>query len=182
MTLRRTSRASLDVPGEEINLEAWLFGLSDEEYQACARGHKAAGVFDDELGRGMVNVESIGGNLIIQHYRAIRLNPSDVEMYSATSKVYLLHLVPVPASVRWLLAVTPTTASTCEFVCTVEVQLHPVLRAMGRLMALGTFLRRHVEEETRGFAENITRKGRAIETASESAGPLNSRSSASLSR
>ena len=136
MTLRRTARATLDVPTAQVDLEAWLFGLSDEEYQACARGHRAAGVFTDELGRGSINVESIGGNLIIQHYRAVRTDPSDVEMYSAASRVYLLHLVPVPASVRWLLTMTPTTASTSEFTCTVEVRLHPVLRALSRLMAL----------------------------------------------
>ena len=160
MTLRRTARATLDVPTAQVDLEAWLFGLSDEEYQACARGHRAAGVFTDELGRGSINVESIGGNLIIQHYRAVRTDPSDVEMYSAASRVYLLHLAPVPASVRWLLTMTPTTASTSEFTCTVEVRLHPVLRALSRLMALGTFLERHVDEETGGFAADITRKYR----------------------
>lgn len=165
MTLRRTAHATLDLPSRKVDLDSWLFGLSDEEYQACARGHRAAGVYTDELGRGSINVESIGGNLIIQHYRAVRTDPSDVEMYSAASTVYLLHLVPVAASVRWLLSVTPTTASTSEFTCTVEVQLHPVLRAMGRLMALGTFLKRHVDEETGGFAADITRKCRALHTA-----------------
>jgi hypothetical protein len=70
---------TLDVPCAEIDLESWLFGLSDAEYQACARGHQAAGVFNDEHGRGMVNVESIGGNLIVQHYRAVRAERSDTE-------------------------------------------------------------------------------------------------------
>lgn len=165
MTLRRTAQTTIDVPSGDIDLGTWLFGLSDEEYQACARGHRAAGVFADELGRGSINVESIGGNLIIQHYRAVRIDPSDVEMYSAASTVYLLHLVPVRASVRWLLTVTPTTASTAQFTCTVEVRLRPVLRAMSRMMALGTFLRRHVDEETVGFAANISTKCRALQTA-----------------
>ena len=165
MTLRRTAHATLDVPSARVDLENWLFSLSDEEYQACARGHRAAGVFTDEFGPGSVNVESIGGNLIIQHYRAIRTGPSDVEMYSAASTVYLLHLVPVAASVRWLLTVTPRTRVTSEFTCTVEVTLHPVLRAMGRLMALGTFLRRHVDEETAGFADDIKRKCRTLRAA-----------------
>jgi hypothetical protein len=160
MTLRATAHATVDVPAAHVDVENWLFGLSDEEYQACARGHRAAGTFTDALGRGSINVESIGGNLIIQHYRAVRTSPSDVEMYSAASRVYLLHLVPVNASVRWLLAVTPTVASTSEFTCTVEVQLHPALRTMGRLMALRTFLKQHVDEETANFAADITRKYR----------------------
>jgi len=165
MTLRRTAHATLDIASAQVDLENWLFGLSDEEYQACARGHRAAGVFSDELGRGSINVESIGGNLVIQHYRPVRTGPSYVEMYSAASRVYLLHLVPVAASVRWLLTVTPRTRVTSEFTCTVVVTLHPVLRAMGRLMALGTFLRRHVDEETAGFAADIKRKCRTLRAA-----------------
>ena len=103
MNLQRVARATLEVPAAEVDLESWLFGLSDEEYQACARGHHGAGVFDDERGRGMVNVESIGGNLIVQHYRPVRAERARTEMYSAASKVFLLHLVPVVASVRWTL-------------------------------------------------------------------------------
>ena len=160
MTLQRAARMTLDVPSTDVNLESWLFGLSDAEYQACARGHHAAGVFNDEHGRGMVNVESIGGNLIVQHYRAVRAERFDMEMYSAASRVYLLHLVPVVASVRWMLTVRPKAASSSEFTCTVRVDLHPVLRVMGSLMALGMFLKRHVDEETAGFVADISRKHR----------------------
>src|SRR5262245_50132485 len=109
MTLQRTARASLDMPSDELDLARWLFELSDADYQACARGPRAAGSFTDDQGRGTVNVESIGGNLIIQHYRAVRTEPTVVEMYSAASRVYLLHVVPVTASVRWTLTVTPVT-------------------------------------------------------------------------
>ena len=85
----------------------------------------------------MVNVESIGGNLIVQHYRPVRAERSRTEMYSAASKVFLLHLVPVVASVRWTLELAPTTASSSELTCTVHVDLHPVLGVMARLMAEG---------------------------------------------
>jgi hypothetical protein len=161
VTLRRTANTELDVPCADIDLESWLFGLSDEEYQACARGHRAAGVFTDDHGRGSVNVESIGGNLLIQHYRLVRGERSHVEMFSAASRVYLLHVVPVVGTVRWTLTVTPKTASTSAFTCTVEVALHPVLKALSNLMAAGTFLRQHVDEETRGFAADIARKHQA---------------------
>ncbi len=77
MNLQRVARATLEVPAAEVDLGSWLFALSDEEYQACARGHHGAGVIDDERGRGMVNVESIGGNLIVQHYRPVRAERSD---------------------------------------------------------------------------------------------------------
>jgi hypothetical protein len=49
----------------------------------------------DEQGRGMVSVESIGGNLIIQHYRCVRADRSSVEMYSPASRLYFFHLIPL---------------------------------------------------------------------------------------
>lgn len=158
MSISRAARVALNEHSDQIDLEAWLFGLSDSDYQACARGHQGAGVFTDEQGRGMVNVESIGGNLIVQHYRLVRGDRSFVEMYSPSSRVYLFHLVPVAARVRWTLEVKPKTATTSDFACTVQVDLPPVLALLGRLSLLGYFLRRHVDEEARGFAADIARK------------------------
>jgi len=153
MAVRHTAHAALSASSDEVDLEAWLFGLSDDRYRACARGHHGAGVFADDRGRGMVNVESIGGHLIVQHYRCVRARRDLVEMHSPASRVYLFHVVPVPAGVRWTLAVTPP-----DFACTVEVHLHPVLRVLAALSFLGPLLKRHVEEEAVGFAADIARK------------------------
>ncbi|MGE3288198.1 MAG: hypothetical protein AB7J32_19155 [Pseudonocardia sp.] len=158
MNMRRTTTAVINVPATDIDLEGWLFGLSDADYQACARGHHGAGTYNDEHGRGMVNVESIGGNLIVQHYRPVRADSSDVEMYSPASRIYLLHLFPLQGSVRWWLKVTPKSDSSSNFTCTVHVDLHPVLRVLGRFIAAGWFLERHVTEETAGFVADIVRK------------------------
>lgn len=160
MSIRRTTRVPLDAPRNEIDLEAWLFGLSDGDYQACAKGHRGAGVFADARGRGMVNVESIGGHQIVQHYRSVRTDR--LEMYSPASRTYLFHLVPVASAVRWNLEVTPKGTTASDFACTVEVHLPPVLGVLARLSFLGHFLANHVDEEAHGFAADITRKiGRA---------------------
>jgi hypothetical protein len=148
----------LDLSSDELDLEAWLFALSDADYQACAKGHRGAGVSTDENGRGMINVESIGGNLIVQHYRSVRTDRRYVEMYSPASRVYLFHLVPVAAAVRWNLDVTPKGATASDFACTVEVHLRPVLGVLARLSFLGHFLANHVDDEAHGFAADITRK------------------------
>jgi hypothetical protein len=158
MSISHTAHVTLTEPSEEIDLEAWLFALTDSDYQACAKGHQGAGVFRDEQGRGMINVESIGGNLIVQHYRCVGADRASVEMYSAASRVYLFHLVPVAARVRWTLAVTQRAAGGSELACTVQVDLPPVLRVLARLIFLGHFLGRHVEEEAVGFAADIARK------------------------
>ena len=160
MPFSHTAHVELNAPSDEIDLEAWLFGLSDADYQACAKGHHAAGVFADTQGRGMINVESIGGYLIVQHYRCASADRSFVEMYSPASRVYLFHLVPVTVPVRWTLEVKPKADEASDFTCTVEVRLPAVLGALARLTFLGHFLRRHVDEEALGFASDITRKDR----------------------
>ncbi|WP_459799899.1 hypothetical protein [Herbidospora sp. RD11066] len=161
MAIKHTAYATPDVPVADIDLENWLFTLSDEEYQACARGHHGAGTFVDDLGRGMVNTESVGGHLIVQHYRPVRAEKSFVEMYSAASRIYLFHLVPVSGAVRWTLTITPDSATTSRFSCSVEVILPPVPAVLARLILLGVFIRRHCEEETALFSADMVRKVRA---------------------
>jgi hypothetical protein len=158
MSISHTAHVTLNEPSDRVDLEAWLFGLSDCDYQARARGHQGAGVLHDEQGRGMVNVESIGGNLIVQHYRCDRADRSSVEMYSPASRVYLYHLVPVAACARWTLDVTPKTSEGAELVCTAQVELPAALGVLARLSLLGHFLGRHLDEEARGFAADIARK------------------------
>jgi hypothetical protein len=158
MPISHTATVAVNEPTGEIDLVAWIFGLSDEDYQACAKGHHGAGTYTDEHGRGMVNVESVGGHLIVQHYREVHSEASAVEMYSAASRVYLFHLVPVAATVRWRLALAATSPTASDFTCTVDVTLPPALQVVARLSFLGRFLRQHVEEEAPNFAADISRK------------------------
>lgn len=43
MPISHTATVAFSEPTGEIDLAAWLFGLSDVDYQACARGHHGAG-------------------------------------------------------------------------------------------------------------------------------------------
>jgi hypothetical protein len=156
--ISHTAHATVDAPCDEVDLADWLFSLSDSDYQACAGGHRGAGVFADELWRGMINVESIGGHLIVQHYCSVRAERALVEMYSPASRVYLFHVVPVAAAVRWTLALAPKSVASSDLACTVEVGLRPFLAVLARFSLLGHYLRRHVEAEARGFAADIARK------------------------
>ena len=106
----------------------------------------------------MINIESIGGHLIVQHYRCVRSGRSAVEMDSRASRVYLFHVVPVAAGVRWTLDVKPATTGGAELACAVRVELPAALGVLARLSLLGHFLGRHVEEEARGFAADMARK------------------------
>ena len=86
------------------------------------------------------DVESIGGNMIIQQCRAVG-TPClrGWRICSGVSRVYHLRLVPVRASVRWLLTLTPMSASSSAITCSV-------------------CLKRHVNAETPAVAVDISRK------------------------
>ena len=156
--MKHTGTAVLHAPVDRVDLENWLFTLSDAEYQACARGHRAAGTFVQDGVRGTVNVEAIGGHLIVQHYQEVSAKPSRVEMLSKRSRVYLFHLVPATIQVRWTMSATARDAKTSEFRCTVELTMNPLLRVLGALSLLGVAIRSHTLEETKLFGDDIVRK------------------------
>ena len=68
--MKSSFRTVIDHPADRIDLAQWLSTMSDRDYQVCSRGHRAAGTFPEGGTFGMVNVESIGGHLLIQHYLA----------------------------------------------------------------------------------------------------------------
>jgi hypothetical protein len=156
--MKFTQQAVVNAPVSEVDLERWLFTLSDSEYRATARGHLGAGVFTEDGVRGSINVESIDGTLMVQHYHAVSAQPERVEMLSRRTRGYVFHLVPVHFLVRWTLTATPRTSETTTFACTVETEMSSLVRLAAALIATPWFLRRHVDEETRGFAADINRK------------------------
>ena len=139
---------------ERINLPDWLFTLSEEDYARCQRGH---GVIGAERRTGMINVESIGGSLLIQHYATRLAEPHHVTMVSRASRAYLMHLAPVRCGVEWTMRVTACGAGSL-FRCSIAVDLPAAVRVIGLFSATPFFVRRHLVEETRGFARDIARK------------------------
>jgi hypothetical protein len=156
--MKFTQEPVIKAPADQVDLEDWLFTLSDSEYQATAKGHRAAGTFTTDGVRGMVNVESIGPALIIQHYQEVHADSTRVEMLSNRSLAYVLHLLPTAVRVRWTMTATPRTVDTTTFSCTVEADMSPLVRLGSTLLGLGHFLRQHVDEETLGFAASIHSK------------------------
>ena len=75
--------APINAPKEAFNLHDWVFNLSDKDYQTTASGHIAAGssIHNDGT-QTSVNVESVGGNLLVQHYVAEVKEPDYVKMVS----------------------------------------------------------------------------------------------------
>lgn len=156
--MKSASEAVIVRPVESIDLTAWLSNLTDRDYQACSRGHRAAGTFREGAELGMVNVENVGGNLLVQHYIMASAAAEKVVMHSKNTRVYIAHLVPATIEVIWTVEVERKTSQSATFRCTVETRMPMLLRALSNLILLQLFLHRHTREETVKFAADIERK------------------------
>ncbi len=151
--------ASIPLPASDIHLDEWLFNLSERDYKACARGHRAVGTSGGARFEGMVNVESMAGALIIQHYRTELLEANHVRLFSKKSRAYLMHLVPFHLQVGWEMQVSSVSAIESRLRCTIDVRNPLWVRFIGLFNATNYWIRQHLIEETQGFARDLTRKG-----------------------
>jgi len=61
--------ATINAAVEEIDIPARCFNLTEREYQDCSPAHVSTGSTTAPDGRRMsINVEIIGGSLMVQHY------------------------------------------------------------------------------------------------------------------
>ena len=149
----------INAPKEAFNLHEWVFTLSDKDYQTTARGHIGAGSSIHTDGtQTSVNLESVGGNLLVQHYIAEVKEPDYVKMVSF-SDLWLMKLVHVVVKVTWEMRLISVSDSQCKFQNTVLVE-HPnfIMKIMSALALGGYFVRKHNEEETPLFAENLYKR------------------------
>ena len=163
--------AVIHAPIEKVDIPDWCFSLPDSEYQACSPAHCGAGATTTTDGRRVsINVENIGGSMIVQHYVEeigdadhLRLvSHSDLFTPSGRTKI----------DVVWDLSVTKIDEQTCEFTNTVHSSAPPeMLDFLGKQgIPLDVFRagRRpiseaHNRQETPLFAESIQRHALAHE-------------------
>ena len=116
MVLVKTEKtAMIHAPVERVDIADWLLHLPDAEYQRCAPpDHIAAGTTTTDDGRPMsINVEVIGGALMVQHYVAEVHEPHHCRMVSLSD-------VQTPAGwtkieVIWDLSVTALDSASCRY-------------------------------------------------------------------
>jgi hypothetical protein len=137
--------------------------------QACSPGHRAAGAFRENGMFGTINVESVGGHLLIQHYRAANSEPHHVTMHSRSTRVYVMHLALATIEVIWTLQIERKDGNSALFRCTVETRMPVLLAFFATLGLLPLFLRWHVQGETPLFAKDIARKIGGAKLATEEA-------------
>jgi hypothetical protein len=106
--------AIIDAPIEKVDIPEWCFGLSEQEYQSCSPAHIAAGFTTAPDGKRMsINVEIIGGSMIVEHYIETLGSKSHL-ILDSTSDVF----TPTGRTtihVTWELSVTDAGGGKCEF-------------------------------------------------------------------
>jgi hypothetical protein len=106
--------AIINAPIEKVDIPEWCFNLPEKEYQGCSPAHIAAGFTRAPDGTRMsINVETIGGSLMVQHYvetlgeKHHLILDSDSDVFTPTGRV-IIH-------VTWELSVKKIDAAHCEF-------------------------------------------------------------------
>jgi len=106
--------AVINAPIEKVDIPKWCFTLPEDEYQRCSPAHIAAGFTTAPDGRRMsINVETIGGSLMVQHYvetlgekdHLILQSVSDIVTPTGGTTIHVL----------WELSVKRIDDQTCEF-------------------------------------------------------------------
>jgi len=165
--------ATIHAPLERIDLPEWCFTLPDDEYQGCSPAHFAAGSTTARDGRRMsINVEVIGGSLMVQHYvevlgqkhHLVLESVSDLFTTAGRTKILVL----------WELSVKRIDAGNCEFTCHVRTrapdELWEFLARQGIPFDLFCAQRQpmsiaHIKGETPLFAASIERHAMRVAVA-----------------
>lgn len=106
--------AIINAPIAKIDIPTWAFALPELEYQGCSPAHITAGFTTASDGKRMsINVETIGGSLMVQHY-VEKLAEPDHLILDSISDVFTPN-GHTTIQVIWELSVKPIDAETCEF-------------------------------------------------------------------
>src|ERR1700761_2527026 len=106
--------ATINAPIEKVDIADWLLNLPDREYQRCSSAHIAVGTSRTDDGQPMsINVETIGGALMVQHYVAEVHRPDYCKMVSLSDSITAAGRSK--ARVVWELRATKIDDETCEY-------------------------------------------------------------------
>ena len=106
--------AIINAPIGKIDIPAWCFNLPDRDYQDCSPAHVSAGSTTAPDGKRMsINVEIIGGSLMVQHFvetlgrKDHLILDSESDVFTPTGRTRI--------HVTWELSVREVDGGKCEF-------------------------------------------------------------------
>jgi len=154
-----TNTGVINLPAGKIDLYEWLINISENDYKSFSKAHLAVGITKIDNVESMINIESIGGNLLVQHYKIQQKQKHLLVLLSQKTDAYLFHLVKVHVEVEWKMIIKQKDDRSSFFICEIGVQYpNKLLKAASVFVAGNYFLRKHIDEEGPLFAKNIEKK------------------------
>lgn len=157
--------AVINAPIEKVDIADWCFSLPEFEYQQASPAHNACGTTTTRDGRRMsINVEILGGSVMVQHYVEEIGKPDHLRLVSNSDIFTPTGRTKV--GVIWDLSVKKIDSQTCEFTNLVHSSFTPELLNMiaqqGIPREVFQSTRRpiseaHNRQETPCFAKSIER-------------------------
>lgn len=157
---RYSASFPINLPKEKINLYQWVTEMTDADYCSYSKAHQAMGSFYNDDIFCMMNVENIGNETLIQHYELKFHSPDHVQFYSSYTKAFVMRWFPAKVGVPWEMHIRATSATTSELTCMIGADFPTLfLKIAAWINGLGgLFLKRHLNEEGKAFANDIEKK------------------------
>ncbi len=159
-----TTQAKIYASMDDINISEWLFGLTAEDYAACAEGHQSAaqGVLPSGK-RVSMNVEYVAGFFMVQHYVETISEKDRVLTISPNTLLWLDDEKYIQLEITWELQLEKIDEASCMLYCKVTSASDEQFIKASHQLTKGmdpsqTPFQLHIEEETPLFANDIERK------------------------
>lgn len=160
---RYQARFPIHLPIEKIDLYKWVTEMSEADYLSYSTAHKVLGSHFEGETFYMHNVEYIGNESIIQHYKLLYHTKKHVQFYSPHSMAYVLRWFPAEVGVPWEMQVKSTSDNTSELLCLIGADFPNSFLKWGAWLngVGGFFLKNHLKQEGAAFAKDIETKFKA---------------------
>jgi hypothetical protein len=159
---RVSATSKVGAPLESLDLSAWAFHLTSDEYVSCAPEHHGSVQATLPSGkRAFVSVETIGGSFMAHHYLEDIAERSHLRAISSSSQLWWGPVLPTAMKVTWDLRLEPVSRQTCRLSCEILVETadEALLAAIARQPPGAVDpVQAHCARETPMFAADMERK------------------------
>jgi hypothetical protein len=159
---RVSATGKVGAPIESLDVSAWAFHLSSDEYVGCAPEHHGSAQAALPSGkRVFVSVETIGGSLMTHDYVEEIAERSRMRAVSSSSQLWWGPALPTAMKVTWDARLDPLSRKDCQLRCEILVETadEALLAAIARQPAGAVdSVQAHCSRETPMFAADMERK------------------------
>lgn len=161
---RVSASAGVQVPLDSVDLSAWVFHLTTDEYARCAPAHH--GSVQAVLPGGsrvFVSVETIVGNLMVHSYVEDIVSRNHTRLISSNSQIWWAPSRLATMTVTWDSRLEPASNQVCKLNCEILVETADtaLIAAVARAQPMASAaVQAHCTAETQNFAVDIARKAR----------------------